>query len=153
MHTHCQPPARYGNSALMKHVRMIPLAALALVAVLLLAVAGCTPASEERLSALEAEVAALKERNAASREELAQVRKNLEAIHDLLKLDQGRARLKESTEPEADKDLDTKAKDFVDKNLDRLLELTKKLLDKMEKELDEQFDKMNEPAPPQGDQI
>ena len=100
--------------------------------------------------------AALKEHNAVSREELAQVRKNLEAIQDLLKLDQGRARLgegEESETPPSGDDLDSKAKDFVEKNLDRLLELTKKLLDKMERELDEQFDKMKKPDPPHGDEI
>jgi len=130
-------------------------AGLALAAATLLAAFGCTPSNEDRLSALEAEVAALKERNLAGREELAQVRKNLEAIRELLKLDQSRARLKEGekTAPPSDEGLDAKARSFVDKNLDRLLEVTKKLLDKMEKELDEQFDEMKEPAPPQGDEI
>lgn len=140
----------------MKHTRLHSLAFTVLAAMFLLTAPGCTPTNEERLSALEAEVAALKEHNAINREELAQVRKNLEAIQDLLKIDQGRARLKQGTEsetPHSKDSLDSKAKDFVDKNLDRLLELTKKLLDKMEKEMDEQFDKMQKPAPPHGDEI
>lgn len=139
----------------MKYARQHPSVRLVLAVALLLAVMGCSADNEDRISALETEVLSLKEYNAAHREELAQVRKNLEAIHDLLELDRGRARLKEGKEPEmdSDKDLDAKAKDFVDKNLNRLLELTKKLLDKMEKELDERFKKMDEPAPPQGDRI
>ncbi|BDQ33986.1 hypothetical protein JCM14722_15280 [Pseudodesulfovibrio portus] len=134
---------------------MQTLAGLALAAMVLFTSLGCTPSDEDRLSALEAEVAALKERSLASREELAQVRKNLEAIQDLLKLDRDRARLEqdENTAPPSDEELDAKAKSFVDKNLDRLMEVTKKLLDKMEKELDEQLEKMNEPTPPQGDEI
>lgn len=123
---------------------------------MLIAGFGCSGSDENRLSALEAEVAALKERDTVYREELAQVRENLEAIQDLLKIDKGRSELKESPSPDSppsDEDLDAKAKSFVDKNLDRLLELTKKLLDKMEKELDEQLEKTTEPTPPQGDEI
>ena len=137
----------------MEHAHIHPLAGLVLAGLVLLAAFGCTAPDEERLSAMEADIAALKERDAAGREELAAIRKNLEAIQDLLKIDRDRAGLTKKTAPEGeseDEALDSKAKAFVDKNLDRLIEVTKKLLDKMEKELDEQLEKMKDPAPPKG---
>lgn len=139
----------------MKNTSKKVIAAFGLL-LLLLTGFGCSGSDKDRISALEAEVAILKERDAAYREELAQVRKNLEAIQELLQIDKGREQLKsgpESDAPPSDEDLDAKAKSFVDKNLDRLLELTKKLLDKMEKEFDEQLEKKNEPTPPKGDEI
>jgi len=114
---------------------------------------GCQESESERLSRLEAEVKALraksKAREEAFKEELVQVRKNLEGIKVVLEMDEGRAQVQEGT----GKGLDEKTKSFVTENLDRLLNLTRKLLDTMEKELDEQLGDMNEPAPPQGDAI
>jgi len=119
--------------------------------------------TSDRLAALEAEVKALKleaqVREKSFREELTQIRKNLEGIQDILKVDKGRADA--LVKPEADVDpldeeLDTKAKSFVNENLDRLLEITKKLLDKMEQELDEQMKKQETPETPEapeGDEI
>jgi len=119
----------------------------------------------DRLAALETEVKALKleaqVREKAFRDELAQIRKNLEGIQDILKVEKGRAGVMDKPEvvdPEADEDsldreLDFKAKSFVSENLDRLLEITKKLLDKMERELDEQMKKEETPIPPEGDEI
>lgn len=139
----------------MRHASTRAVAGLALAALLLLAPMGCTQSGEDRLTALEKDVAALKERNAADREELALVRKNLEAIRELLELDRERAAAPEPGSGDApdEEELDAKAKSFVNENLKRLMDVTKKLLDKMEKELDEQLDKMKEPAPPQGTEI
>ncbi|MCJ2165691.1 MULTISPECIES: hypothetical protein [unclassified Pseudodesulfovibrio] len=116
-------------------------------------------ADPQRLEALEAEVAALrqevKQRDQAFKDELIVVRKNLENIQKLLEVDESRAKIREEAEsgiPSADKELDDKAKSFVDENLDRLLELTRKMLDKMEKEFDEHL-KGNKETPPQGDEI
>ena len=114
----------------------------------------------QRLTALEAEVKALKQetevRDKVVREELALVRRNLENIRALLEIDRDTITPGPGVPPESpssgDQDLDKKAKTFVDENLNRLMEMTRKLLDKMEKELDEHL-KKTEPAPPQGDQI
>lgn len=139
--------------------------------VLLLAITGCasdtpsgTTSSDDsaRLSALEAEVRALKlearAREESFKEELAQIRKNLEGIRALIEVEKGRAKALDQPggEPKTesdklDEELDKKAKSFVSENLDRLLDITKKLLDKMEKELDEQTRK--EAPAPDGDQI
>lgn len=139
---------------------MKTITAAILCLLVLLGAYGCQESESDRLSALEAEVSALKAesqaREDALREELAMVRKNLEGIKALLEIDEGRAKIQEGTESgkaPSDKELDEKAKSFVSENLDRLLTLTKKLLDKMEKELDEQLEGMNKPAPPQGDEI
>ncbi|MBI9078560.1 MAG: hypothetical protein JEY79_02310 [Pseudodesulfovibrio sp.] len=135
---------------------------------LLLGLFACSSGDEvplDRLAALETEVKVLKQeaqvRETAFRDELAQIRKNLEGIQDILKVEKGRSGVldkPEGVEPEADGDsldsaLDFKAKSFVSENLDRLLEITKKLLDKMEQELDEQMKKEETPKPPEGDAI
>ena len=126
-----------------------------------------TPATDSgRLAALEAEVKTLKleaqAREDLFKEELARIGKNLDAIRDLIAMDKSRAQALEDPKPPTtegpkteadtlDEELDTKAKSFVSENLDRLLSITKKLLDKMEKELDKQTEK-TEPAP-DGDAI
>lgn len=141
----------------MRHARKNTLAALALAVMVLIAVPGCSGSDESRLSALEDEVKALRQeaeaRDNAYRKELAQVRKNLETIQELLKIDKGRSQLEQGKSAPSEEDLDAKTKSFMNKNLDRLLDLTRKLLDKMEKELDEQLQDMKKPAPPQGDEI
>jgi len=118
--------------------------------------------TSDRLAALEAEVKALKleaqVREKSFRGELAQIRKNLEGIQELLHVEKGRADALDAPAPapkedSLDEELDTKAKSFVNENLDRLLEITKKLLDKMEQELDEQMKKEETPQAPEGDQI
>ncbi|XXJ21356.1 hypothetical protein ACR42D_17825 [Desulfovibrio caledoniensis] len=128
--------------------------------VLVLALFACGgPSPEaERIDALEAEVKALRqeagERDKAFRAELAQVRENLEHIRSLL--EQGGVSDKsgeaDSGGAPTDKELDDKAKSFVGENLDRLMELTRKLLDKMESELDDKPQATEEP-PVKGDQI
>ena len=112
---------------------------------------------EAKSAALEAEVAALKEdaraREKALREELAMVRTNLGSIHSLLEMDKESAKAAPQqpedgkTGDELNNELDVKAKTFVKENLDRLLSITRKLLDKMERELDKQ----EEPARPQAE--
>lgn len=131
----------------------------------LVACSSDTSVDAERLTALEAEVKTLQQeaqvREKIFREELAIIRMNLEGIQDVLKVEKGRADLMDqpSAEDESDaqkRDLDAKAKSFVSENLDRLLAITKKLLDKMESELDEQMKKNESPVPsesPEGDQI
>jgi len=140
--------------------------------IVLLSLSGCAsqPPSEakgsdsRRLTALETEVGSLrveaKAREAALREELASIRENLAAVRDLIKVEQARAKGLTPVDPDAEakaesetmnRELDKKAKNFVSENLDRLLDITGKLLDKMEKEIDE---KMQKKAPePDGDQI
>ncbi|OIQ49596.1 hypothetical protein BerOc1_01521 [Pseudodesulfovibrio hydrargyri] len=128
--------------------------------VLILALFACGgPSPEaERIDALEAEVKALRqeagERDQAFRAELAQVRENLEHIRSMLEkgaVPDGAAGDADSGAP-TDKELDDKAKSFVGENLDRLMELTRKLLDKMESELDDKPQSTEEP-PVKGDQI
>ena len=136
---------------------------LVILGLMLLGIVACSGAESgvsDRLAALEAEVKALKLeaqiREKSFRGELTQIRKNLEGIKDLLKVEQGRAEAldkPEAKEDTPDNELDTKAKSFVSENLDRLLEITKKLLDKMEQELDEQLKKTETPQAPEGDQI
>lgn len=150
----------------MKDITMKKSVLFALFALFLI-LPGCSsdPAADtDRLNALEVEVKALRTeadvREKALREELAMIRVNLDGIQSLLKMEKGRAEALDTkkTAPKAevkdddlDNQLDTKAKTFVSENLDRLLVITKKLLDKMEQELDEQ---MKEPAPkPEGDDI
>ncbi|MGE4422625.1 MAG: hypothetical protein AB7D39_10025 [Pseudodesulfovibrio sp.] len=128
--------------------------------VLVLALCACSGQGPEakRLDALEAEVKALRqeagEREKAFQGELAQVRKNLEDIRSLLEKRSGRDEAGGSAESGAptDKELDDKAKSFVDENLDRLMELTRKLLDKMESELGDK-PHATEGPPVKGDQI
>ncbi|WP_319583013.1 hypothetical protein [uncultured Pseudodesulfovibrio sp.] len=129
--------------------------------VLVLALFACSGPGPEakRLDALEAEVKALRkeagERDKAFRAELARVSENLEGIRSLLEKngapgkDAGQA---DSSGAPTDEELDNKAKSFVDENLDRLMELTRKLLDKMESELDDKPQATEEP-PATGDQI
>ncbi|MDD3311295.1 hypothetical protein [Pseudodesulfovibrio sp.] len=144
-----------------------------LLAAALLA-AGCSQApsdAEKRLAALEAEVKALRDeartREKAMREEMAMVRTNLASIRTILELDRGRAAAPDkpgdtpkpdTASPDAsgpsdelDRELDAKAKGFVKENLDRLLVITRKLLDKMERELDKQEE--TAPPKPKGDEI
>jgi len=131
-----------------------------LTMVLLLGLTACVGDEEaKRLKALESEVATLRAelnaRDKAFKEELVKIRKNLSGIQALLEIDKERAGLGETTEPGApvEESIDSKAKKFVDKNLDRLMDVTKQLLDNMEKELDEQMSKLNKPEPPEGDEI
>jgi len=129
--------------------------------VLVLALVACNGPGPEakRLDALEAEVKALRqeagEREKAFRAELVQVRKNLESIRSMLEKETGSGKAGgaagSGTAP-TDKELDDKAKSFVGENLDRLMELTRKLLDKMESELDRKPQATEEP-PAKGDQI
>ncbi len=126
----------------------------------LVACSGGNNGTSDRLTALEAEVKALKleaqVREKSFRGELVLIRKSLDGIQDLLKVDQGRAEALETPEAkgeDSDSDLNSKAKAFVDENLDRLLDLTKKLLDKMEQEFDAQMNKRETPEIPEGDQI
>jgi predicted phage gp36 major capsid-like protein len=127
--------------------------------VLVLALFACSGQGSEtkRIDALEAEVKALRqeagERDEAFRTELARVRENLEHIRSMLEA--GAASDKpagEAGSAPTDKELDDKAKSFVDENLDRLMELTRKLLDKMESELGDKSRTTEEP-PVKGDQI
>jgi len=136
----------------------------------LLAAAGCSqapPDADKRLSALEAEVKSLRDeagaREKALREEMAKVSTNLASIRAILELDKGRsaavpeqsgdaARPDDSAaSDELDRELDAKAKGFVKESLDRLLVITRKLLDKMERELDKQEE--TTPPKPKGDEI
>lgn len=141
-------------------------AVAALLALLALPASGCanngsSGPDSERLASLEAEVRTLKleaqAREKRFKEELARIGKNLDAIRALLEMDDSRAKaVPPKTEPRTENDklddeIDTKAKNFVSENLDRLMSITKKLLDKMEQELDEQT-KEAEPAP-EGEQI
>lgn len=134
----------------------------ALAVLLLLALCGCNPPSAEksrddaaRIDALEAEVLALRregaERDKRFSDELGRVRENLESIRSLLEMDRARAGSGDapgksgSGEPPTDEELDAKAKTFVGENLDRLLDLTRKLLDRMESELDDKLTETGEP--------
>ena len=116
--------------------------------------------TSDRLAALEAEVKALKQeaqvREKNFRGELTLIRKNLEGIQDILKLERGRAEALDTPEAQGDapeSDLNARAKSFVNESLDRLLELTRKLLDKMEKEFDEQMKKDEKPEAPERDEV
>lgn len=127
--------------------------------------AGCSSDSSgmaDRVTVLEAEVQALKAearvREKAFREELAMIRVNLDGIQSLLEVEKGRAEalakpedLPKGDTGDLDEQIDTKAKTFVKENLDRLLAITKKLLDKMERELDEQT--KEQPPASKGDEI
>jgi hypothetical protein len=128
---------------------------------LVLALFACSgPGPEaDRLDALEAEVQALRqeagERDKAFADELARVRENLEGIRALLKENGAPGKTGTDAGPgdaPTDKELDAKAKSFVGENLDRLMDLTRKLLDKMESELDDTPQAAEEP-PAKGDQI
>lgn len=158
--------------AFMKKIAMNP-TVLLLLLLSILVIGGCAsePSSSSmsktdsgRLAALEAEVATLKakgvEQETAFRAELAQIRKNLEGIRELINIDRERANLgaAENAERDAEKnklqdDMDIKAKSFVNENLDRLLDITKKLLDKMESEIDKQMDKKPDAPQQKGETI
>lgn len=160
---HCQSLPGYDIAFFM--TKIIPThGVLGLLLILALAVTGCTsdkPSSmsssdKERLTALEQEVSSLKAeasaREDAFKKELSLIRKSLDSIHSLLEIEKERP--KAETAPKGDQlddEINNKAKSFVSENLDRLLSITKKLLDKMEKEIDEQMPKEN-PAP-KGDEI
>ncbi len=136
--------------------------------------AGCaseTPSGySDRVGALEAEVKVLKSeakaREKAFREELALIRKNLESIRALMEVGQAggtvqpKAKLDAVPEDQTgtegdslDEQIDTQAKTFVKENLGRLLEITKKLLDKMEFELDKQLKEDAESGSADGEKI
>ncbi|QJB56214.1 hypothetical protein [Pseudodesulfovibrio sp. zrk46] len=147
----------------MRNITCTPFVA-ALILALCLALTGCGQDSpsglsaqdKERLTALENEVSTLKAdaaaREQAFKEEFAQIRENLDAIRALIKLDKERAQAVPKVDGDKlDEEIDTKAKSFVSENLDRLLSITKKLLDKMEKELDKQIEK--ETPAPEGNEI
>ena len=132
------------------------------LAVCLLAGCSSEPAgTSDRLDTLENEVRALKAeagaREKALREELAQIRVNLDGIQSMLEVEKGRAEAPDKSEAQdgeegdLDSQIDTKAKTFVKENLDRLLAITKKLLDKMERELDKATEE--EADEPEGDRI
>ncbi len=122
---------------------------------------------KERLAAPENEVLALKqslkESETVMKEELASIKLSLETIREIVEMESERAKAFDANRDSADtpestptpesseKSLNDKAKTFVDKNLDRLMDLTQKLLDKMEKELDKRLN--DDPPAPQGDQI
>lgn len=137
--------------------------AMALLLVAAFSMTACgsgSGADNERLAALEAEIKALRvdaqAREARFKDELVQIRKNLEGIRGLIQVEKGRAdALAPQSEADSgdslDQEIDKKAKSFVSENLDRLLDITKKLLDKMEQELDQQM-KDVEPQP-KGEEI
>jgi hypothetical protein len=124
-------------------------------------------ALEARLEALGAEV---RSRDEALRGELEAIRTSLDEVRDLLRNPvrpgepaegapraDGREQNSQREQDRLDDELDTKAKTFVNESLDRLLEITKKLLDRMSGELDE-LDKTPKddgaaPAEPKGDTI
>lgn len=136
---------------------MMKFAAPLLCLFLLLGCSGQDDQARQRIETLEAEVQTLKtearERDQAIREELAKIRTTLESITAVLEVERGRADLEQGqSKTPMDEELDAKTKSFVDENLDRLMELTRKMLDKMEKEFDEHLNKSEE-TPPQGEQI
>lgn len=138
--------------------KSISIAVLLCILFVLFACSG-PAADSERLAAVEVELKALKlkfeARDTTIREELALVRKNLENIQALLEIDKSRDAVsedEESSSPSLEQELDEKAKSFVNENLARLMELTRKLLDNMEQELDERFNEKTQ-TPPQGDEI
>ncbi len=138
--------------------------ALALLLCAAFAMGGCSSDSgkdSERLTALEEEVKQLRvdvlEQDMRFKDELTQIRKNLEGIRGLIQVEKKRAEALEPSQSEGDsgdnfdENINNKAKSFVSENLDRLLDITKKLLDKMEMELDQQMEKT---APkPKGEEI
>lgn len=130
------------------------LAALAL-ALALFACTGPGP-DADRVDALEAEVKTLKQeaaaRDKAVREELARVRGNLEDIRSLLESGKDGGEALREPVP-SDEELDAKAKGFVGENLDRLMDLTRKLLDRMESELDDNTPPAAGEPPVKGDEI
>ncbi len=161
----CQLAHAYDNRPGMKKTT-IQYSVLTLLFTLALALSGCSSdkaaSDPERLAALEVEVKALKleaqAREATFKKELAMIGKSLESIRTLIEVEKHRADALDTPKPapqtegeKRDDELDTKARSFVNENLDRLLDITKKLLDKMEKELDEQMQR-NQPEP-EGDKI
>jgi len=135
------------------------LAAAALA--ILLGLSACGPAPRERdgdsdrVSALEAEVAALREemraRDEALRDELSLVRRGIDAVREALRADAALGKAVPGSAPapgpdaatggdearEAlDDELDIKARTFVKESLDRLLGITRKILDRLDSELE-----------------
>jgi hypothetical protein len=115
-------------------------------------------------------------RDEALRGELAVIRQNLAGVREALRAGAGLpgvgapetgeakagpgADAPQATDKERDEmddELDVKAKTFVKESLDRLLEITKKLLDRMDSELENRNDPSDDksPAPDgtQGDRI
>lgn len=120
--------------------------------------------ASDRLAALEAEITALKleaqARDKAMLEDLNAIRKNLDGIRTLIEVEKKRAKAmdtppaKPETEDEKlDDEINKKAKTFVNENLERLLDLTRKLLDKVEKEMDEHMKEKTPTPAPQGKEI
>lgn len=140
---------------------MIP--ALLLAMVLMVGCAEDTPSSipaspdSDRLAALEAEIAGLKAearaRENALKRELALIRSNLDHITEMLKVREQAEALPPSTPGETVDEAIEDAKKSFRKNVDRLADVTKKLLDKMEKEIDEHMKKLAPEPKPKGEEI
>ncbi|QGY39742.1 hypothetical protein GM415_06285 [Pseudodesulfovibrio cashew] len=143
-----------------KHIIATVVLVCALAAGLLLAGCPSEPspeAREKRLAAMEAELAALKDeakaRDVEIKKELGLLRENLDSIRDILSVEQQRSELMDQnrTMGQSLDELNDKAKTLARESMDRLMELTKELLDKLEKKMDEQTTK---PAPaPEGREI
>lgn len=127
--------------------------------VLLVVLLGCVNEDQtsgaERLSRLESEVKALKAEARANdqalRDELALIRKNLEAMRVLMEA--GEAPVPpESPSEDLGEGIKEKARAFVEENLDRLMGLTKELLDQMEQELDQRMEQQELPSAESGDE-
>jgi Skp family chaperone for outer membrane proteins len=127
---------------------------------LLLTVGGCVSepspphADTRRIEALEKEVNALRNeaasRDEALRKELSLIRESLDTMSALVKQHKAPAAAKKDDE-KLEEAIDTKAKTFVNDSLDRLLDITRKLLDKMNKELNDSM--TTDPPAPEGDHI
>lgn len=135
---------------------------LSLILATLIGLGGCSgetgssipSGDKDRLSSLEQQVAELKAEAAAREErmktELGLIRKNLQHIQTMLQLrDESSDALR--SQPSEKGDELNQAKERFQESLDRLVDVTKKLLDKMEKEIDEQMKKLA-PAP-KGEEI
>lgn len=144
----------------MQHISTTLLVTTVCLAVLLLA-GGCSQepdAVQGRLQAIEAELAVIKaageEREAQLRHELSMINKNLETMRALIELDMQRAEEGTASDDSVKDDAETlegRTRTFVNENLDRLMDLTKKLIEKMEKEIDEA--RSPKEVEPEGDTI
>lgn len=161
----------YATVSTMKTTTISRMTATLLI-LLAFAIAGCaedTPSSipassayKDKIAALEAEIASIKEqamaREEAMKQELAALRANFDHIQGLLQAEKERTQTQPPVTPEdgqpgsqPDENIEEKAKQFFNENLDKLVDGTKKLLDQMEKEIDEQMKKLT-PAP-KGEEI